>query len=202
MPAVDSAPPIPTPDHTIAQDPQTLGVVGCYDELLAIYRRQVSALRINYEMLDIAAGFNVGYASKLLAHSEHNSSGSRRTKRHFSPESFDAYLQALGLKLVAVQDPERVARIATFLEGKLLKRQGPVRAVGTEPPVVIKLAHSHIKRIARLGGIARAEKLHAAALAKKQRSEINRRNALKRWRRAQVTSDRQEEPGPSDQPPA
>lgn len=165
----------------MAGEAQSLGVVASYDELLAICRRQVQELNFNYEMLDIAAGFNVGYASKLFAGSEHCASGGRRTKRYLSGASFDAYLAALGLELVVVQNPAKVAKVKAFCAGKLLKREGPARSVASDPPVSIRVTRNFLRRIGRLGGLARARKQDAIAARREQRSEIYRRNALKRW---------------------
>jgi hypothetical protein len=78
-----------TTDRAIAR-------VDSYDALIAPCRARVQALGINYAILDAAAGFTDGYTAKLLGHSEHCSTGGRRTKQHFSPTSFDAYLGALG----------------------------------------------------------------------------------------------------------
>ena len=153
--------------------------IQSYDDLLSACRAQVCALELNYSILDQIAGFADGYSAKLLAHSEHCSSGGRKTKRHFSPESFDAYMTALGLDFVAVENPEKIARLKSFCKSHLLAREGPVRAASTEPPVVVKFARSHIKRIARLGGLARARKMHARA----ELSETKRRAALARWRK-------------------
>ena len=71
----------------------------------------MQALNINYEILDQWAGFGIGYTSKLFALSEYSSNGGRRSKRHFVPESFDAYMEALGLELVAVENPDKVAKL-------------------------------------------------------------------------------------------
>lgn len=161
---------------------EPLGIVGTYDELIAVCREQVQRLNINYQILDIAAGFNSGYSTKLFAHGDHSSGGGRRTKRYLSGESFDAYLGALGLKLVVVEDADKVARLKAFTKSKLLAREGPLRAAGTAPPVIIRLTHDFMRKIARKGGVARARKLRAIAARKESRSRIYRRNALKRWR--------------------
>ena len=198
--AADSAPPIPTPDHAIAR-------IGSYDELLAACRAQVARLGINYQILDIAAGFTDGYSTKLLAHSEYSTTGGRRTKRHFSPDSFNAYMEALGLELLAVENPAKTARLKAFCENKYLAREAPVRSVATDCLINLKVSRNFLRQIGRKGGLARAEKLRAIAAERKRRSETNRRNALKRWRRARVTSDppeatlRPADPGPSEPPP-
>jgi hypothetical protein len=92
----------------------------------------VRTLGLNYSILDTVAGFTDGYTAKLLGHSEYCSSGGRRTRRHFSTESFDAYLAGLGLKLIVVEDAERIARLKAFMESKLLAREGPIRSVATD----------------------------------------------------------------------
>ncbi|MFZ0123980.1 MAG: hypothetical protein WAL48_07295 [Xanthobacteraceae bacterium] len=103
--AADSAPPAPS-----------LGRAACYDELLALCKRQIEALHFNYEMLDTVAGFNVGYSNKLFG------PGVKPvTRRHFSHQSFDAYLAALGLELVVVENPDKVARAKAFAARMLLK---------------------------------------------------------------------------------
>ena len=176
--AADSAPPIPTPDHAIAR-------IGSYDELLAACRAQVARLGINYQILDIAAGFTDGYSTKLLAHSEYSTTGGRRTKRHFSPDSFNAYMEALGLELLAVENPAKIgASSKAFCENKYLAREAPVRSVATDCLINLKVSRNFLRQIGRKGGLARAEKLRAIAAERKRRSETNRRNALKRWRRA------------------
>ena len=173
---------------TVATD-RAIARVGSYEELVAAFRAQVQTLGINYAILDSAAGFAWGYSSKLFAHSEYCSSGARRTKRHFSTESFDAYLVALCLDLVVVENPAKVAKLKAFMEAKLLKRGAPLRAVGTVDPVVVKFSRGFMKKIACLGGRARARKLHAIASRKKHSSETYRRNALMRWHRASSATD-------------
>ena len=174
-----------------------IATIQSYDDLLAACRRQVARLGINYQILDIAAGFGDGYSTKLFALSEYSSKGGRRSKRHFSPESFDAYVEALGVDLVMVENPEKVAKLRSFCENKYLAREGPIRSVATDCLINLKVSRKFLKYIGRNGGLARAAKLHAIASAKARRSEINRANALKRWRRAQPTSDPPVDPDPA-----
>ena len=195
MPAANSAPSTPPPDHAIAR-------IDSYESLLAACRARVAQLGINYQILDIAAGFGDGYSTKLLAHSEYSATGGRRSKRHFSPESFDAYMSALGLELVAVENPDKVAKLKAFCESKYLAREGPIRTVASDCLINLKVSRNFLRQIGKSGGLARARKAAAVASAKKRISETNRRNALKRWRRQETTSDPPAEPGPSDRPPA
>ena len=151
--------------------------IATYDDLLSACRRQVAALGMNYQILDEVAGFCDGYTSKLFAASEYSSNGGRRSKRHFSPESFDAYMEALGLRLVAVEDPDKVAKLKAFCESKYLAREGPIRTVASDCLVHLKVSREFLKRIGKNGGIASGRKRHAQA----QRREAARRAALARW---------------------
>ena len=56
MPAVDLAPSTPTPDHAIAR-------VDCYESCLRRVGRSVQELGINYQILDLMAGFTDGYSA-------------------------------------------------------------------------------------------------------------------------------------------
>ena len=171
-----------------------IATISSYDDLLAACRRQVARLGLNYQILDQVAGYGDGYATKLLAHSEYSTTGGRRTKRHFSPQSFDAYLAALGLELVAIKSPAKVAKLKAFCESKYLAREGPLRSAATDCLISFRLSHDFMRRIGRKGALARAQKLRAAASERKRISERNRRNALKRWRRQEITSGPQADP--------
>ena len=203
MLAADPAPPTltPTPDHAIAR-------IDSYETLLATCRAQVARLGINYEILDQVAGFGDGYSTKLFAHSEYSINGGRRSKRHFSPQSFDAYMEALGLDLVAVENPDKVARLKSFCENKYLAREGPVRSVATDCLINLKVSRKFLQQIGRKGALARAAKIRTAVAERKRISERNRANVLKRWRRQLVTTGppeaslRPADPGPSEQQPA
>jgi hypothetical protein len=111
---------MPAEQHPLTD--RAIARVSSYEDLVAACRAQVQALGINYTILDSVAGFTEGYAAKLLGHSEYCSTGGRRTKRHFSPDSFDAYLAALGFDLVLVENADKVARLKAFMESKLALR--------------------------------------------------------------------------------
>jgi hypothetical protein len=170
--AMETAAPIP--DQIIAR-------IESYDDLLEAFRTRVRELNINYGIADDLAGFATGYLGKLMIRETRNASGKRKTKRHFSAESFDAYMAALGLDLVAVANPAKVERLRAWQDTNSLYRAAPVRADGIPPPVVIKLTRNFMKQIASLGGQARAAKLHAIASEKKRRSLIYAANARRRW---------------------
>jgi hypothetical protein len=76
--------------------------IRSYDDLIEVARRRMMELLITYETLDAVSGVQSGYGAKLLC------PGRIKT---FGPMSFCAIMGALGIKLVAVEDPEAVARL-------------------------------------------------------------------------------------------
>ena len=86
-----------------------IATIQSYDDLLAACRAQVARLGINYQILDIAAGFTDGYTTKLFAQSEHCSTGGRRSKRHFSAENPSTpMLRPWGLNCSWLRTPTRL----------------------------------------------------------------------------------------------
>ena len=75
-----------------------------------------------------------------------------------------------------------------------------MRSVASDCLINLKVSRNFLRQIGKNGGLARAAKVHAVALAKERISERNRRNALKRWHRQEITSDPPADPGPSEQP--
>lgn len=131
--------------------------------------------------VEVLAPEGTNCAGKLLTPAEPNGGGHR--KLPFSPRILDAYLEALALKLVVVEDEARVAKVKAFLENRLLKREGPVRSAATPALVNLSVSRDFLRQIGRNGGIASARKRPAAASVR----ERNRRNALKRWRKRPTT---------------
>jgi hypothetical protein len=160
---------------------QTLATVSSYEDLIAACRKRVVELGMNYAILDVVAGFAEGYSAKLFGRSEYSAAGRRRTKRHFSPISFDAYLEALGIDLVVVENPDKAGRIREILAHKMLYREAPLRTAACEPVVKVAFSRDFLKKIGRLGGQASAAQRDAIALKRQRRSLIYRANALKRW---------------------
>ena len=76
--------------------------IRSYDDLIEVARRRMMELLITYETLDAVSGVQSGYGAKLLC------PGRIKT---FGPMSFCAIMGALGIKLVAVEDPAAVARL-------------------------------------------------------------------------------------------
>jgi hypothetical protein len=114
------------------------------------------------EAVDEYCGFAGGYTSKLLAPS---------TMRCFGPMSLDAMLSALGLTLIAVEDPRATERARQRLKRRTFAAYEP-------PPIVLRFSRAHYRRMAR----ARMQKV-----SPKRRSEIARQAAKKRWSRPRIT---------------
>lgn len=79
----------------------TLGTAIDYDTLQAVMRRVADERGISRESLDELAGCPKGYAGKVLA---------AAPMKRLGPLTFGPLLQALGLKLLVVDDAEALAR--------------------------------------------------------------------------------------------
>lgn len=73
-----------------------------YNDFVTALRTRADDLGATREQLDEVAGLASGYAAKLLAPGQ---------PRKFGWKSFDAMLGALGLALIAVDDPEALAKL-------------------------------------------------------------------------------------------
>jgi hypothetical protein len=81
--------------------------------------------------------------------------------------SLDAMLAALGLTLVAVENPKTTERARARLKPRTFARYEP-------PPTVLRFSRAHYRRMAR----ARMQKV-----SPERRREIARNASLKRWHR-------------------
>jgi hypothetical protein len=148
--------------------PRVVATVRHYAELLQTIRDRVAELEITHETLDAVAGLQSGYASKLLSNPP--------IKRMGAFTQF-IVLQALGMKLQAIEDPEQLARV----QSRLVKREVPRR------PLPGKGRHTAIKYeigpdLLRLMQI-RGGRNRMAKMTPKQRSAFGRKAARARWDR-------------------
>ena len=87
-----------------------LGTVRDYDDLVAVIRARMIELDVTLATVDHVAGLPTNYASKLLG---------PHPGRRLGGMSFGAILGALGIKLLAVDDPSALARV----RNRLVKRR-------------------------------------------------------------------------------
>src|SRR5436853_70655 len=79
-------------------------------ELLDVLRERVAELQISHETLDAVAGWQSGYASKLLCNPP---------MKRISPFMTYLALQALGLRMIISEDAEALARVKLRLARRL-----------------------------------------------------------------------------------
>ncbi len=141
-------------------DERRIATVTSYDELIAAFRARADELKVTRETLDAVTGLQAGYSGKLLAPVPMKSLGR---------VSLGPMLQAMGLAIVLVEDPEALRRFATQ---HAERKKVPHRA-GTQDIITIQITRGKLKRMARLGGRARA-----LNMTPKQRSKAARKAAL------------------------
>src|SRR5690348_7577778 len=91
------------PGEIAAASIPSLGIVRNYDDLHRILRQRADHLRLTRANLDEIAGLPSGYAGKLLGKAKVKKPGAM---------SLAALLGSLGLALVAIEDPDAMARMA------------------------------------------------------------------------------------------
>jgi hypothetical protein len=94
-----------------------LAVVSDYSELVAALRARAEALDVSNLTLDEVTGLPSGYSGKVLGRSQ-----------ILGRLSLGLLLDALGLRLVVIEDPEVFARIAPRLERR--RKNGAHRQLG------------------------------------------------------------------------
>jgi hypothetical protein len=145
-----------------------LGIVRDYDDLRALLRRMAEVRNISRKEIDRLAGWPDGLAEKALAECP---------LRRLGPTTIGGGLGALGVMLIAVEDPEAMAKFTA----RAMQRdanQARVLSGGGHDHVEIKLSRRKLKRLSRLGAKKRNENM-----TPKQRSKSARHAANARWKR-------------------
>lgn len=146
-----------------------IAVVKSYDELIETLWRRVEELGLTREALDDVAGFQTGYSGKLLGLAH---------VRMLGRMSFGTILQALGLMLIVVEDPEALAK----LNARGQKRKRPAVDASTR-------SISPIERV-KMGLfddlMKRARDGRQVKLSGRRRSRIARHAARSRWARKRM----------------
>jgi hypothetical protein len=137
--------------------------------LRAAIRERITELQTTYDAVDLAAGLPERFASKLLC---------EPPMRGISAMALWLILPALGYDIGLIPNAALLAKV----QGLLAKRKS-----NAHRPTMITIARRRMspwlfnseraKKMGRLGGRARAAKLHANASL----SEVRRQAAFKRW---------------------
>ena len=144
---------------------ETLGEVRTYDDLHAIMRIRVASLQVTRIGLDEIVSMPDGYAAKLLT---------PKPMRRLGAGTMADFLEAIGVKLIAVVDDEAVERHASKLARyRAEKVHQPEPAISAEAREFI---HAAAVKSGRRGGRKRA-----AALSPEERSRIASAAASAQW---------------------
>ena len=149
---------------------EPLGVCRVADDLRAILRARFAALGVSFETVDHVAGLPTRYTAKVLG---------LQATRSFGQISLDALLGAAGIMLIAVEDAEALDRVRS----RLVPLQRVDHSAAPRRRIIIKFTRDFMREIGRLGGLKSVQ----IASEKSIVAPINRANALKRWRKPEVT---------------
>ena len=147
----------------------SIAEVRTADDLRVLFRQRIASLGITFETTDTIAGLPAGYTAKLLG---------PEPMRRFGPVALEALMGATGIKLLAVEDAEALARV----KGRYVQRQRRLAQRAGPKGFVRTIDSKFMRKIGALGGFKTAQARHARALAKSALSEMKRRAALRRWR--------------------
>jgi len=147
-----------------------IAVVSTADDLRALFRHRIASLGITYETADHLGGLTDGYTAKLLA---------PEPRRRFGPTAIECLLGATGLKLVAVEDGQAMARV----KARLVARRRSLNTKRASPVDVVKVVNREfLRKIGQWGGFKSGQVRRTAVARKKAISEQNRANVMRRWR--------------------
>jgi hypothetical protein len=152
-----------------------------YDDLHRICRARVEKLDVSRLTVDDAAGFTSGHAAKILA---------EKPARRLGPVTMGLMLRALGIKLVAVEDAEALARIKPKLTKRAWvpppdvmhwrqqKREAAAAMLPKEAPKI----PAQVERGTEWAQAMNARR--AAQTSKAERRKIARVASRERWKRS------------------
>ena len=129
-----------------------IGECNDYIGFHRILRNRKETLKISNSTLDTIAGTNDGYAGKLLSDPPNKKMGII---------TFGLILQALGLKILIVEDEKMMQRLATRMVERCAAqvRGGAVHSGGLDQIIEVRISRRKLRRLAAAGGKARWAKL-------------------------------------------
>ena len=147
-----------------------IAIVRTADDLRELFRQRIASLGVTYETADLISGLPSGYSAKLLG---------PQPIRRFGPIAFESLLGACGIKLVAVEDGEAMARD----KARLVARRRSLNTKRASPVDVVKVVNREfLRKIGQWGGFKSGQVRRTAVARKKAISEQNRANVMRRWR--------------------
>ena len=145
-------------------EPRVIATVDSYEGMLEALRTRVSELQVQGARFDSFAGLPDGYLSKLIG---------ARPVRRIGMTSFSPLMTALGLRCLFVEDAQGTER----LKSRLTPRNSSYVRIMPAAASIVFTARM-LKRIRRLGGMARMARLTA-----EQCSVLGKKAAAARWKK-------------------
>src|SRR5262245_9369487 len=132
----------------------SIAEVRTANDLRAMFRARIVSLGITYETVDAIGGLASGHTAKLLA---------PEPQRRFGPMAIECLLGATGLKLVAVEDGEAMARV----KARLVARRRSLNTKRASPVDVVKVVNREfLRKIGQWGGF-KSGQVRRTAVARK-----------------------------------
>lgn len=165
----------------------TIATVNDYDGLIAALRDRAAAIGYTNDTLDAVTGLPAGYIGKLL--------GPGLVKK-LGPLSFGVLMQALGLRVVLVEDPETMAKVGKL---GLIRERGPVTPNRISMAALERYIPVLSREFARRGGKASAlKRMGNSKEAKRMRRRVAKTAANARWAKDRRHSKKKKRPVDSE----
>ena len=151
-----------------AAEARQLAVISDYDGLIAAIRTRVDEMQLHGGRFDEFAGLPIGYLSKLTA---------PNPMRRIGMTSLGPLLQALGVKIALLEDPEATQRLKNGVKPRDAQQVHPSRTHYV-------MTNRRWRQIQKKGSAARWKNT-----TPEERSQAAQRAALARWHGAKAAED-------------
>lgn len=143
------------------------GEASSYDGMQVILRRVADLRNLSRQTIDEKAGLATGYAAKVLA---------EIPLRRMGPDTIGPISEILGIKWVAVDDPEALAKYTDRAPKREIK--APRLTDDKHKIIIVRVTRHRMKKLAKLAAAARLVKIPA-----ERRVAIARHAANVMWER-------------------
>lgn len=145
---------------------QVIATCNDYEGLQRAMRVRKETLKLSNATLDAIAGTHDGHAGKMLADP---------ASKNMGVVTIGLLLQALGLKLLVVEDAGQMRRLATQMVERA-ENQVRVRTADAHAEIIIKLSRGYMKKLSKKAARGRMLKI-----PRWKRQQLARRAARARW---------------------